>query len=57
MKTLYVRLSIGYPTAIHEDEIEVEDDATQEQMEEAANEWAQEYIEVSNSLKPLNRRF
>ena len=46
MKTVYVTLSIGLSNAERADEIEVEDDATEEQIEEAAREWAHNYIEI-----------
>jgi len=59
MKTLKVKLSIGYPTAVHEDEIEIHEDGynaceTEEEKEEflakTAQEWANDYIEISHEL-------
>lgn len=47
MKTIYVHLSIGYPTACHDDELEVPDDATEEEIDEIVSEWAHNYIEYS----------
>jgi NAD-specific glutamate dehydrogenase len=47
MRTLHVRLTIGYPTANRHDTIEVDDNATEEQIEEMVREWAHEYIEYS----------
>lgn len=39
-----VGLSIGYPTAKHEDVIEVPDDATDEECEEACIEWSYNFV-------------
>lgn len=59
MKTLKVKLSIGYPIAVHEDEIEIHEEGyeaceTDEEREEflanTAQEWANDYIEVSHEL-------
>lgn len=56
MKTLYVHLSIGYPTADCTDELEIEDDATEAEKEEIAQDWASNYIEVSwSDTKPKRR--
>jgi hypothetical protein len=41
-----VHLSIGYPSAEHDEEIEVPDDATELDIEQAVAEWAGEYIET-----------
>ena len=54
MMKIKVRLSIGYPTATHDDIIHIAEDEfegmTEEQKDEAlfcyANEWAQNYIEL-----------
>jgi hypothetical protein len=46
MKRIKVRLSIGFPTAVRKDVIEVEDDATEDDIYDAAEEWAQNYIDV-----------
>jgi hypothetical protein len=46
MRVIKVKLSIGYPTATHSDTIEVEDDATEEEIDDAAQEWAQNYIDI-----------
>lgn len=47
MKTIEMKLSIGYPTATHEDEIQVEDDATAEKIDEEVKQWAWNYIDIS----------
>jgi hypothetical protein len=39
-------LSIGYTTAEHEDIIELPDSFTQEDIEAALQEWANNYIEI-----------
>lgn len=44
---LKVVLSIGFPTAVRKDTLELEDDATPEEMEEAVQQWANEYISIS----------
>ena len=51
MKTIYMHLSIGYPTAEHNDEIEVEDDASDEEIDKQVQDWADNYIETSWSLE------
>ncbi len=56
MRTIYVHLSIGYPTAVRDDEIEVEDDATDEQIDQDVQEWAGNYIETSWSAEKPRRR-
>ena len=43
MKTIYCNLSIGYGS--REDEIEVEDDATEDEIQEVVKEWAMNYVE------------
>lgn len=45
MKEIKVYLTIGYPTAMHRDMIEVEDDADEEEIDEAIREWAMNYVE------------
>jgi hypothetical protein len=45
MRRIYVSLSIGYPSAKHEDVLEVEDDATDESIDEEVRDWAHNYIE------------
>lgn len=40
-----VGLSIGYPTATHEDVLEFEDGVTQAQVDYEVSEWAYSYIE------------
>lgn len=47
MKTIEVRLSIGYANASRHSEIEVEDYATEQEIYEMAKEWADEHIEIS----------
>ena len=56
MKKIYVHLSIGFPTACHDDELEIEDDATEEEISEMVAEWAGNYIEYSWSEEKRNRR-
>lgn len=46
MRTIKWTLSIGYPTAVVEDELEVEDDTTDEEIEEIINELANNYISI-----------
>jgi hypothetical protein len=57
MKTIYVHLSIGYPTATHSDELEFEDEATDEEINRDVQEWANNYIEISWGTEKLNSRF
>lgn len=45
-RTIKVKLSIGYPTAVHRDELEVEDDATEADIEQVVSEWAWNYIAI-----------
>jgi hypothetical protein len=45
MMEIKVRLSIGYPTASHEDIIEVPDDFTDEQIWDEVDDWANNYID------------
>lgn len=45
-KTIYVSLSIGCPGANRHDEIEVEADATEEEIEQTVHEWASNYIDI-----------
>ena len=40
-----VSLSIGYPTAIRTDVLEVEDYLTDEEIDEEVSEWANNYID------------
>ena len=47
MRKIRMELSIGYPTATVQDEFEVDDDTTEEEILEMANELADEYIQVS----------
>jgi len=47
MRKIKMELSIGYPTAIVEDEFYVDDDATEEEILETANDIADNYIEIS----------
>jgi hypothetical protein len=51
MREIEVSLSIGFPTATHKDKIEVEDDATNEEISQAAEEWAWGYIDIGWSEK------
>lgn len=45
MKKITVTTHTGFPGCVHVDEIEVEDDATEEEIEEACKEVAFERIE------------
>lgn len=45
MKEIKAYLTIGYPAAQRRELIEMEDDATGEEIDEAVKEWAWEYIE------------
>jgi hypothetical protein len=40
-----VHLSIGYPGACHDDELEFPDDATDDEIDAEVQEWAANYIE------------
>jgi hypothetical protein len=42
-----VSLGIGYPTAVQKGVIEVDDDATDEQIDEEVGLWANNYVEIS----------
>ena len=44
MRTIYLHLGIGFAGANHSDEIEVEDDATDAEIDEICQEWADNYI-------------
>ena len=46
MRKIQVHLSIGYPAATHDGELEVDDDATDDHIEEIVNEWAWEHIQI-----------
>lgn len=46
MRQIAVHLSIGYSGANHEDVLEVEDDATDEEIEQEVQAWASNYIEM-----------
>jgi hypothetical protein len=45
MKRIHFSLSIGYPTAKHEDVFEFEDDITDAELDEAYQEWCQNYLD------------
>lgn len=47
MRRIKVNLSIGYCAANRTGVIEVEDDATEEEIWELTEEWAQQFIEMS----------
>lgn len=51
MMVIDVYLTIGYPGADHKDELEVEDDATDDQIDQEVSEWAHNYIEFGWSRK------
>ncbi len=50
MKKIKVYLTIGLATCRHDDVIEVEDDATQEDIDQAVHEWAHNYIDFGGEL-------
>lgn len=45
MKTIKWRLSIGFPGAIRQGEVEVEDDATKDDIEELVRDVVFEYVD------------
>ncbi len=47
MKTIEVTLSIGYPNAARRGLIEVEDDATEDEIQQTALDWANNYLDIS----------
>lgn len=52
-RIIKVRLSIGYPTAVRSDELEVEDDATEADIDQIVREWADEHIDTRwEEVKP-----
>ncbi len=51
MKTIHWYLNIGYAGAEHTGTIEVEDDATDEEIEEAVNDVANNYIDIGWSVE------
>jgi hypothetical protein len=57
MKTIYMHLSIGYPTASKSEELEVEDDATEEEIDQQVKEWTDNYIEWGWSTEKPKRLF
>ena len=44
MRTISVYLSIGYSGAEREDTLEIDDDASEDQIEEMVRDWAYDYI-------------
>jgi hypothetical protein len=56
MKTIYAHLDIGYANACHDDELEVEDDATDEQIGALVKDWADNYIDTCWSEEKPTRR-
>lgn len=47
MRKIKVKLTIGIGNAFHTGTIEVEDEATDEDIQDAADQWANNYIDVS----------
>ena len=47
---LRMYLTIGYPGADHEEEIEVDDDATEDDLHEITQDWANGYIEWGHEV-------
>lgn len=45
MKKVHFYLGIGYPSATHEVIIEVDDDCTDDEIQEMYDEWAETYLE------------
>jgi hypothetical protein len=46
VRRIKVSLSIGFANATHRDVIEVEDDATEEDIDETIQQWASNYISI-----------
>jgi hypothetical protein len=46
MKKVIAHLSIGYPTANQEEQLEFPDDTTDEEIDKELEEWAWNYIEI-----------
>jgi hypothetical protein len=44
VRTISVYLSIGYSGAEREDTLEIDDDASEDQIEEMVRDWAYDYI-------------
>ena len=51
-----VSLSIGFATANHEDELEFDDNATDEQIDAEVQEWAWNYIDIGWSKHEIGTR-
>lgn len=47
MRRIEVRLSIGYPTACHDDVLEVEDDTPDNEIDQMVQEWAHNFINIA----------
>ena len=45
MRTIYLHLDIGFAGASHKDKIEVEDDTSDEEIDDICEEWANNYID------------
>ena len=45
MRTINVYLSIGYSNAMHDDTLDVDDNATDDDIDEMVRDWAHNYIE------------
>ena len=52
MRKIYASLGIGISNASQNDELEVDDDATDEEIDEAVRDWANNYIDYGWSDKP-----
>lgn len=46
MKRIHFNLSIGYPTAKHEDIVEYEDTATDDEIQSDFSEWVDNYLDM-----------
>lgn len=47
MKKIHFNLSIGFAGATHADVIEVEDDTTNEEIDQMLEDWASSYLDMS----------
>jgi hypothetical protein len=54
MRLITWRLTIGYPTADREGEFSIDDDASDEEIEEAVRNDVHEYIEWSWEAEPVD---
>ena len=56
MKTIYTTLSIGLAGAVQRDELEVPDEASEDEIQEIVKDWANNYIDFGwSEEKPRTR--